>query len=96
MVEKVYNLELERKIYERIKKYAEEARFKLNPDKRILSLLIKGLAMNKLRYGDFYCPCRRVTGDPEKDKLIVCPCVYHEEEIEKYGRCHCGLFVKDS
>ncbi len=97
MVEEAYKLELERlekEIYEKVKKHAEEAGLRLNPDKRILTVLLRGLAMNKLKRGEFYCPCRRVTGDPEKDRLIICPCVYHMDEIKKFGRCHCGLFVK--
>ena len=65
-------------------------------DHRILSILIKGLARNYRNHGAFYCPCRRITGDPDKDRLIICPCAYHEKEIMKNGKCHCGLFVSKS
>ena len=34
-------------------------------------------------------------GDAEKDKKIICPCVYHIEEIDREGECHCQLFVGD-
>ncbi|MGR3220281.1 MAG: ferredoxin-thioredoxin reductase catalytic domain-containing protein [Candidatus Anammoxibacter sp.] len=47
----------------------------------------------KKKYGFDYCPCRIVTGDKEKDDKIICPCVYHEEEIKRDGKCHCDLFV---
>ena len=97
MVEEISILkikELWRKAYERVSEYAKKSGFKLNPDKKIVALLIRGMVINKLKYGEFYCPCRRVTGDPEKDRLIICPCAYHKEEIERFGKCHCGLFVK--
>ncbi|MDK2916192.1 MAG: ferredoxin-thioredoxin reductase catalytic chain, partial [Euryarchaeota archaeon] len=32
--------------------------------------------------------------DPEKDRIIICPCIYHEKEIEEQGTCHCRLFFK--
>ena len=79
---------------EEYKKYAEENGFKLNPNEKIVDGIIAGLKRNEEKYGERYCPCRRVTGDKETDKKIICPCVYHKEEIEKDGRCHCNLFVK--
>ncbi|MCK4730491.1 MAG: ferredoxin:thioredoxin reductase [Candidatus Aenigmarchaeota archaeon] len=75
------------------KKYAEENGFKLNPDKKILEGLLRGLLSNEKKYGKKYCPCRRVQGIPEKDKEIICPCVYHKKEIKEQGHCHCFLFV---
>ncbi|MEW6069203.1 MAG: ferredoxin-thioredoxin reductase catalytic domain-containing protein [Candidatus Thermoplasmatota archaeon] len=36
-----------------------------------------------------YCPCRRV-----KSEDTLCPCRYALEEVEKNGKCLCGLFVK--
>lgn len=43
---------------------------------------------NEEKYGKKYCPCRKIHRDE-----IVCPCVYHKEEIKKQGHCHCFLFV---
>ena len=74
--------------------YAEENGFKLNPDKEIVQRLMKGLLENEKKYGQRYCPCRRITGNKEVDAKSVCPCYYHRDEIEKDGRCLCGLFVK--
>ena len=68
---------------------------KLNPDKKIVDGIMKGLAENKEKYGARYCPCRRVTGDKEIDAKIICPCIYSKDEIEKDGHCFCNLFVKD-
>lgn len=74
--------------------YAAKNNFQLNPDKEVVKRIIKGLLENEKRYGQRFCPCRRVIGDPEKDKLKVCPCYWHKEEIEKNGHCLCGLFVR--
>ncbi len=74
--------------------YAKEQGFKLNPDKKILKELIKGLLMNKKKKGELYCPCRRIIGDKKEDMKIICPCIYHLSEIKEKGKCHCGLFVR--
>ena len=34
------------------------------------------------------------SGDKEKDKAIICPCIYHEDEIAKDGHCHCQLYYR--
>jgi len=31
----------------------------------------------------------------EKDKDIVCPCVYAKPDIEEYGACYCWLYVSE-
>ena len=74
--------------------HADKEGIKLNPNENIVQGVVKGLIRNKEKHGEFYCPCRFVTGDKEKDKEIICPCVFHLKEIEKDGKCHCGLFVK--
>ncbi len=75
-------------------KYAQRAGYKLNPDTEVVRTIISGLAKNKAKHGRAYCPCMFVTGDPDEDKKIICPCRVHREDIEKHGKCHCGLFVK--
>ena len=88
--------EFEENILRNMKKYADIKRYELNSNRKLVNILIKGLARNYRKYGAFYCPCRRVTGDPNKDRLIICPCVYHKKEIIENGKCHCGLFVSKS
>ncbi|MDD4568134.1 Ferredoxin-thioredoxin reductase, catalytic subunit [Methanoculleus chikugoensis] len=78
----------------RAKVYAKEKGFILNVDEKQLDAVLRGLARNKERFGEAYCPCRLRSGDPEKDRIIVCPCIYHENEIEEQGTCHCRLFFK--
>ena len=75
-------------------KYALRAGYKLNNDSEIVETIINGLAKNKTKYGRAYCPCFFVSGNPEEDRKLICPCQYHREDIEKKGKCHCGLFVK--
>jgi len=83
-------LELKRKLAI----YAESQGFKLNPDEKIVEIVIKGLLNNKKKHGEIYCPCRVVTGNKEEDKKIICPCIYHKDEIATQGHCKCSLFWK--
>lgn len=48
----------------------------------------------KEKLGRYYCPCRMYTGIKEFDDKIVCPCEFHEEEINEKGSCHCHLLIK--
>jgi ferredoxin-thioredoxin reductase catalytic chain len=72
--------------------YATARDWKVNPNEKQLGAVIKGLARNTTRFGEQYCPCRMRTGDLEKDKEIICPCIYHEDEVKNDGYCHCRLF----
>ena len=74
--------------------YAKKNGFNLNPDKEIVERIMRGLLENEKTHGQKYCPCRRVTGNQEVDSKNICPCYYHREELEKYGNCLCGLFIK--
>jgi ferredoxin-thioredoxin reductase catalytic subunit len=77
------------------RKYAEEHGFQLNPDKKQLATVIRGLLRNKAKHGEQYCLCRIKSGDPEKDRALICPCIYHIDEIEKEGSCHCSLYFRE-
>lgn len=72
--------------------YAKRKGYKLNPDNEMVQLVVEGLAKNKAELGKQYCPCRIVSGDVEQDRKIICPCVYHHDEIKENGSCHCSLF----
>ena len=96
MAEKAEGADLERlrrEIAERIRKHAAESACRLNPDEHIVDARVEGLVRRKVRFGDYYCPCRIVTGNTETDRRNVCPCETHEAEIAETGKCHCGLFV---
>lgn len=75
--------------------YAEQNGLQLNPHAPTLQRELEGLTYNLGEYGYLYCPCRMndLTGDPFRDKKIVCPCSYHKPEIRTDGHCKCELFV---
>jgi len=83
----------EAELKSQLEQHAKKYKFRLNPDKKILDLIIKGLLKNKKEKEELYCPCRVTSGNREKDKLIICPCIYHLTEIKEKGHCHCNLFV---
>jgi len=56
----------------------------------VLTVLVK----RRRTKGEYYCPCRVVSGDPERDSKIICPCVFMADDIERDGKCFCSLFVK--
>ena len=81
------------KLYALLKKVQEPKGFYFSNDKNMVFDLIQGLMDNKNRYGYMCCPCRLAAGDREKDKDIMCPCIYREADVEKYGSCYCNLYV---
>jgi ferredoxin-thioredoxin reductase catalytic subunit len=90
-------MENQEKIEELKKQYSEYAKangFKLNPDNKTVERIIVGLLGNEGKYGQKYCPCRRVTGNKEEDAKKICPCFWHKEELAKDGHCFCNLYVK--
>ena len=76
------------------KDYATGQGFSLNSNERIVEAVVKGLLEREEKFGQRYCPCRRITNRAEEDQKIVCPCAFHLAEIEKDGQCLCRLFVK--
>lgn len=84
-----------RKRLEQLKKDAAAGGYKLNPDEEFVEGLAEGLIANNDRYGIESCPCRLVTGKPEDNLDIVCPCVYRDDDLADYGACFCALYVTD-
>lgn len=84
---------IESEIRAQLQDFIGHSQYMFNPDTPAVENIIKGLTIRKIKTGYAYCPCRVVTGNVEEDAKIICPCIYHEEEIEKQGICHCGLFV---
>jgi ferredoxin-thioredoxin reductase catalytic subunit len=53
--------------------------------------IMAGLLGKRDRFGDFYCPCRL-----EHKAEYQCPCrPTRGGDVERLGRCHCGLFWKN-
>ena len=80
-------------LYERLKKVQEPKGYYFNNDRERVFDLLEALLVNKDRYGYMVCPCRLASGDREKDRDIICPCVYREADVEEYGSCYCNLYV---
>jgi len=82
------------KLREKLANNAKEKGFQLNPNEAIVDSIVDQLIEREKKMGAQYCPCRRPTGNKKDDEKIVCPCVFHEEEIKRDGHCLCMLYVK--
>ncbi len=80
-------------LYQALKKSQEAKGIYFNRDKDLVFELLESLLLNKNRYGYMACPCRLACNDREKDKDIICPCIYREPDLKEYGACFCGLYV---
>ncbi|MDZ7836537.1 MAG: ferredoxin-thioredoxin reductase catalytic domain-containing protein [Actinomycetota bacterium] len=80
-------------LYDQKKREAREAGYILNPDQDLVLTLMEGLLDNQKRYGYQSCPCRLSEGVREKDRDIICPCDYRDQDLAEYGACYCGLYV---
>jgi ferredoxin-thioredoxin reductase catalytic subunit/rubredoxin len=83
-------------LYARLDKEAKESGYNLNPDVEFTRDLVEGLLINEHRYGYWNCPCRRATGDRQKDLDMICPCDYRDPDLNEYGACFCALYVSDA
>ena len=81
------------KLYEILKKIQEPKGYYFSNDKVKVFELLDALLLNKERYSYMACPCRLAASDREKDKDIICPCVYRKADVEEYGSCYCNLYV---
>ena len=86
--------EMER-LYQSLKRVQEPKGYFFNKDKDRVIELLGALIENKDRYGYMSCPCRLASGDREKDKDIICPCIYREPDVKEFGSCYCNLYVSD-
>ena len=68
----------------------------LNPDRAFVDGLLDGLLENTERYGYRFCPCRLATGKREKDRDLICPCDYRDDDLAEYGACYCALYVDEA
>jgi len=66
----------------------------LNPDPQFLQSLLEGLKQNEERYSYPSCPCRLASGTFDFDRDIICPCDYRDPDVQQFGACYCGLYVR--
>ncbi|MEW6141279.1 MAG: ferredoxin-thioredoxin reductase catalytic domain-containing protein [Thermodesulfobacteriota bacterium] len=84
------------KLYEALRKVQEPKGYYFNKDKDKVFELLEALLVNKSRYGYMACPCRLAANNREKDRDIICPCIYREPDVEEYGSCYCNLYVSEA
>lgn len=75
--------------------YTEKNDFILNPDTKVVDLVIEGVLANEEKHGLKLCPCRLGDGSRERDLELICPCNFEIQDTWKdKGECWCSLFVK--
>jgi ferredoxin-thioredoxin reductase catalytic subunit/glutaredoxin len=82
-------------LYEKLKVINEKKGYFFNRNEDKTFELLRGLLVNKERYGYMVCPCRLASGSRDTDRDIICPCQYRELDVREYGSCYCGLYVSD-
>jgi ferredoxin-thioredoxin reductase catalytic chain len=82
-----------KQLHDMLQTVQEAKGYYFNKDNDRVFELLEALLLNRQRYGYMACPCRLASGDREKDKDIICPCVYRAPDVEEYGSCYCNLYV---
>lgn len=82
-------------LYDLLKKAQEPKGYYFNKDKEWVLSILSDLLVNKERYGYSSCPCRLAAGNREKDRDILCPCVYRAQDVKEFGSCYCNLYVSE-
>lgn len=82
-------------LYDLLKKAQEPKGYYFNKDREWVLSILSDLLVNKERYGYSSCPCRLATGEREKDRDILCPCVYRAQDVKEFGSCYCNLYVSE-
>ena len=80
-------------LFEMLKKIQEPKGYYFNSDRERVDELLESLLKNRARYGYMSCPCRLSSGNRDKDKDIICPCAYRDDDVKDYGSCYCALYV---
>jgi ferredoxin-thioredoxin reductase catalytic subunit/glutaredoxin len=80
-------------LHDKLRKIQEPKGYYFNRDREKTFQLLRALLVNKDRYGYMSCPCRLAAEDREKDKDIICPCIYREPDMKEFGSCYCNLYV---
>lgn len=83
-------------LHDMLKKGQEAKGYYFNRDRERTFDLLRGLLTNKDRHGYMACPCRLASGTREKDRDIICPCIYRKPDVDEFGACYCQLYVNQS
>ena len=83
-------------LHDMLKKGQEAKGYYFNRDRERTFDLLRGLLTNKDRHGYMACPCRLASGRRDKDRDIICPCIYRKPDVDEFGACYCQLYVNQS
>ena len=83
-------------LHDMLKKGQEAKGYYFNRDRERTFDLLRGLLTNKDRHGYLACPCRLASGTRDKDRDIICPCIYRKPDVDEFGACYCQLYVNQS
>ena len=72
---------------------ASQYKWRVQPNQEFLRLILEGLQRKFEALGYFLCPCREAWEVRNKDRDIICPCIYASDDIAEFGQCYCGLFL---
>jgi ferredoxin-thioredoxin reductase catalytic subunit len=86
---------VEERLRNATRRWCEITGYHLNPEEAVVEGIVQALVRSTMTYGYPYCPCRDLTGDHAVDKVNVCPCKFHRDEIAQDGHCKCVLYVGD-
>ena len=77
------------------KNFTEKNDFVINPDKKHVEFIVKGVLANEEKYGLKLCPCKLRDKTFERDLELICPCNFKAQDVwQQKGMCWCGLFIK--
>jgi len=96
-IDKMRKEEIEKQIsiWKEFTERQENDKFILNPDKKAVERLAKGVLTNEKNKGLKFCPCRMISGNTVEDIRLICPCNFKIQKTWKEkGECWCSLFVK--
>ena len=88
--------QVEERLRKMVQRWPQVSGYHLNPEPAVVEGIVQGLVRSVMAHGYPYCPCRDLTGDPAKDRVNICPCQFHRDEIARDGHCRCVLYVGDN
>jgi ferredoxin-thioredoxin reductase catalytic subunit/glutaredoxin len=80
-------------LFDALRKIQEPKGYSFNRDREKTFQLLRALLVNRDRYGYMSCPCRLAAGERDRDRDIICPCIYREPDVREFGSCYCNLYV---
>lgn len=83
-------------IYKKLEIFAKSCGIKLTTDTKILTSLLLRMEETEKQFGILICPCNFINKLDKREivKNTRCPCLNVFDDIDKHGKCHCGLFEK--